>query len=171
MINYNSICIVYDKDSNTVVKKKAINNKSKSKIDIGWREWISLTEFNDFYLKAKIDTGATMSALHATHINQYDKDGSKYVRFRLHQSDAYKMIRKPIIGYKTIKNSFGKKQLRPLINMSIKIGDNVIDTVITLTRRSSMTYPVLIGRSSLENNYRINPKQSYLTGKIKQNSK
>ena len=152
--------------------KKVVNKKrKKSKIDIGWREWISLTEFNDFFLKAKIDTGATMSALHATHIKEYDDEGFKYVRFRLYQSDAYKMSKKPIVGYKTIKNSFGKKQLRPLINMSIKIGDNVIDTVITLTRRSRMTYPVLIGRSSLANNYRINPKQSYLTGKIKPNSK
>ncbi len=153
------------------VVKKALHKKRTSKIDIGWREWISLTEFNDFYLKAKIDTGARMSALHATHIKEYNNDGSKYVRFRLYQSDAYKMIKKPIIGYKTIKNSFGKKQLRPLINMSIRIGDNTIDTVITLTRRSRMAYPVLIGRSSLANNYRINPKKSYLAGRIKSNSK
>ena len=140
-------------------------------MDIGWREWISLTEFNDFFLKAKIDTGATMSALHATHIKESDDEGYKFVRFRLYQSDAYKMIKKPIVGYKTIKNSFGKKQLRPLINMSIKIGDNVIDTVVTLARRSRMTYPVLIGRTSLANYYRINPKKSYLTGRIKSNSK
>ena len=76
------------------------------------------------------------------------------------------MIKKPIAGYKTIKNSFGKKQLRPLINISIKIGDNVFDTVITLARRSRMTYPVLIGRSSLAKNYRINPRQSYLAGRM-----
>ena len=170
MINYKSICIIPDKDLNTVIKK-AINKKRKSKIDIGWREWISLTEFNNFYLKAKIDTGAAMSALHATHIKEYEKDGSKYVRFRLHQFETYKMIKKPIVGYKTIKNSFGKKQLRPIINISIKIGYNVINTVITLTRRSRMTYPVLIGRSSLKNNYRINPKKSYLAGRIKPNSK
>tara|TARA_B100001250_G_C19778482_1_gene780724 strand:+ start:1232 stop:1687 length:456 start_codon:yes stop_codon:yes gene_type:complete len=150
--------------------KKSIRNR-KSKIDIGWREWISLTEFNNFYLKAKIDTGATMSALHATHIKEYDNQGSKYVSFRLYQSDSFKMFEKPILGYKTIKNSFGKKQSRPLINISIKIGDNIFDTVITLTKRSRMTYPVLIGRSSLAKNYRINPRQSYLTGKIKPISK
>ena len=51
--------------------------RKQSLIDIGWREWISLPEFNDFYLKAKIDTGATMSALHATHIKEYDSKGSK----------------------------------------------------------------------------------------------
>ena len=151
--------------------KKISKKKKKSFIDIGWREWISLTEFNDFYLKAKIDTGATMSALHATHIKEYDSKGSKYVKFRLHQSKTYKMIKKPIIGYKTIKSSFGKKQMRPVVNISIKIGDNIIDTDITLTRRSRMTYPVLIGRSSLERNYRINPKRSYLTGKDKVISK
>ncbi len=77
------------------------------------------------------------------------------------------MLKKPIVGYKTIKNSFGKKQLRPLVNISIKIGNKIIDTPITLTRRSRMAYPVLIGRSALNKNYRINPKRSYLTGKNK----
>ena len=134
-----------------------MKNRNQSLIDIGWREWISLTEFNDFYLKAKIDTGATMSALHATHIKEYESKGSIYVKFRLHQSKTYKLIIKRIIWYKTIKSSFGKKQMRPLVNISIKIGDCVIDTVITLTRRSRMTYPVLIGWSSLGKNYRIYP--------------
>ena len=138
----------------------------KPKIDIGWREWVSLVDFKDFYLKAKIDTGATISALHATHIEQFEVEGDKYVKFRLHQSKSYKMIEKPVVGYKMIKNSFGKKQLRPLINISIKIGNNTIDTMITLTTRSRMTYPVLIGRSTLDNNYRINPSKSFLTGKL-----
>ena len=128
----------------------------KPTIDIGWREWISLVDFKDFYLKAKIDTGATISALHATHIEEFNFRGDKYVKFRLYQSKSYKMI----------KNSFGKKQLRPLINISIKIGNNTIDTIITLTTRSRMTYPVLIGRSTLDNNYRINPRKSFLTGKL-----
>ncbi|RZP23763.1 ATP-dependent zinc protease [bacterium] len=135
-------------------------------IDIGWREWISLVDFKNFYLKAKIDTGATISALHATHIEEFNFKGVKYVKFRLYQSKSYKMIKKPVVGYKMIKNSFGKKQLRPLINISIKIGNNTIDTIITLTTRSRMTYPVLIGRSTLNNNYRINPRKSFLTGKL-----
>ena len=144
------------------MKKKII----RPIIDIGWREWISLVDFKDFYLKAKIDTGATISALHATHIREYNFKGGKYVKFRLYQSKSYKMIKRPIVGYKTIKNSFGKKQLRPHINISIKIGNDTIDTIITLTTRSQMTYPVLIGRSTLNNNYRINPKKSFLTGKL-----
>ena len=143
--------------------------KKKTKrptIDIGWREWISIVDFKDFYLKAKIDTGATISALHATHIEEFNFKGSKYVSFRLHQSNSYKMIKKPIVGYKTIKNSFGKKQLRPLINLSIKIGNDTINTIITLTKRSRMTYPILIGRSALDKNYRVNPRRSFLTGKL-----
>lgn len=138
---------------------------NKNIIDIGWREWISIVEFEDFYLKAKIDTGATISALHATHIEEIDYEGDKYVRFRLYQTKSYRNIKKPIVGYKTIKNSFGKKQHRPLIKISIKIGDNIINTIITLTTRSRMTYPVLIGRSTLNNNYRINPRKSFLAGK------
>ncbi len=135
-------------------------------IDIGWREWISIVDFKNFYLKAKIDTGATISALHATHIEEFNFKGNKYVKFRLYHLKSYKMIKKPVVGYKTIKNSFGKKQLRPLVNISIKIGNNTINTLITLTTRSRMTYPVLIGRSTLDNNYRINPRKSFLTGKL-----
>jgi len=135
-------------------------------IDIGWREWISLVDINDFNLKAKIDTGATISALHATHIKEFDRNNERYVKFRIHQSKSYKIIKKPVLGYKTIKNSFGKKQSRPLISISIKMGNNIIDTLITLAKRSNMTYPVLIGRSSLKKNYRINPRKSYLTGEI-----
>ena len=138
---------------------------NKNIIDIGWREWISIVDFEDFHLKAKIDTGATISALHATHIKEIDYEGDKYVRFRLYQTKSYRNIKKPIVGYKTIKNSFGKKQHRPLIKISIKIGGNIIDTIITLTTRSRMTYPVLIGRSTLNNNYRINPRKSFLAGK------
>ena len=138
----------------------------KQTIDIGWREWVSIVDFKDFYLKAKIDTGATISALHATHIEEFDFKGNKYVKFRLYKARSYKMIKKPVLGYKIIKNSFGKKQLRPFINISIKIGSNTIDTIITLAARSRMTYPLLIGRSTLDNNYRINPSKSYLTGKL-----
>lgn len=151
--------------------KKISKKKKKLLIDIGWREWISLIEFNNFYLKAKIDTGASMSAMHATHIKEYDSKQGNFVKFRVHQSKSYVMIKKPIVGYKTIKSSFGKKQMRPVVNISIKIGDNIIDTDITLTRRSRMTYPVLIGRSSLGRNYRINPKRSYLKGRDKIKSK
>ena len=141
-------------------------NKKKSIIDIGWREWVSLVDYKNLHLKAKIDTGATISALHATHIKEFDYKGDRYVKFRLYNIKSYKMIKKPIVGYKTIKNSFGKKQLRPLISISIKIGNNIIDTTITLTTRARMTYPLLIGRSTLDNNYRINPKKSFLTGKL-----
>ena len=143
-----------------------IKNKNTI-IDIGWREWISIVDFEDFYLKAKIDTGATISALHATHIEEIDHKGDKYVKFRLYQTKSYRNIKKPIVGYKTIKNSFGKKQLRPLIKISIKIGDNIIDTITTLATRSRMTYPLLIGRSTLNNSYRINPRKSFLAGKNK----
>ena len=59
-----------------------IKKNKDSLVDIGWREWISLTDFKNFYLKAKIDTGAAMSALHATHIKEYNSNGSRYVKFR-----------------------------------------------------------------------------------------
>ena len=88
-----------------------MNRKVKLNIiDIGWREWIELVDFDNFHLKAKIDTGATISALHATHIKEFIFKRKPYVEFRLHQSKSYKKIKKPVVGYKTIKNSFGDRK-------------------------------------------------------------
>ena len=61
-------------------------NSRKEIIDIGWREWIKLVDFDDFYLKEKIDTGATMSALHTTNIKEFERNKKKYVEFRLHRT-------------------------------------------------------------------------------------
>ena len=71
-----------------------MNRKVKLNIiDIGWREWIELVDFDNFHLKAKIDTGATISALHATHIKEFVFKRKTYVKFRLHQSKSYKKIK------------------------------------------------------------------------------
>jgi len=131
---------------------------------------IGLDTFNAFGAQAtNMSFGELYSAIQQGVLDGAESDHIDLLVEKFYEVTKYVSYTEHL--YLSVALIFSKKQLKPLINMSIKIGDNVIDTVITLTRRSRMTYPVLIGRSSLANNYRINPKQSYLTGRIIQNSK
>ena len=149
-----------------------INSKSRHKsVLIGWREWISFPDNGNFSIKAKIDTGARTSAVHATHIREMEKNDEKWVKFRLYQSGKYLFVEAPIIEYRKITNSFGVSEQRPVIDIKIKLGKNSWKTEVTLARRSGMTYPMLIGRNSLKNNYLVHPHQSYLIGAPKNEKK
>ena len=132
---------------------------------IGWREWIYLPKFDDFAIKAKVDTGARTSALHATQIKEYDINGKKLVSFRLHQSNNHIDISTQLIRYLKITSSFGDSEIRPLIRLKIRLGERSWFTEVTLTKRTRMTYPMLIGRNTLMKKYLIHSHKSYLTGK------
>ena len=143
-----------------IKKQKYFNYTS-----IGWREWIYLPKFDDFAIKAKVDTGARTSALHATQIKEYDCKGKKLVSFRLHQSNNHIDISTQLIKYLKITSSFGDNEIRPLIKLKIRLGERSWFTEVTLTKRTRMTYPMLIGRNTLMKKYLIHSHKSYLTGK------
>ena len=143
------------------IKKRKFYNYTS----IGWREWIYLPKYDDFAIKAKVDTGARTSALHATQIKEYDKNGKILVSFRLHQSKNHIDITTQLIKYLKITSSFGNSEIRPLIRLKIRLGERSWFTEVTLTKRTRMTYPMLIGRNTLMKKYLIHSHKSYLTGK------
>ena len=143
------------------VKKQKYYNYTS----IGWREWIYLPKYDDFAMKAKVDTGARTSALHAIHIKEYDCNGKKMVSFRLNQSNKQIDISTQLIRYLKITSSFGDSEIRPLIRLKIRLGERSWVTEVTLTKRTRMTYPMLIGRNTLMKKYLIHSHKSYLTGK------
>ena len=144
---------------------KVKKQKNYNYTSIGWREWIYLPKYEDFAIKAKVDTGARTSALHATQIKEYDNNGNKLVSFRLHQSNKYIEISTQLIRYLKITSSFGDSEVRPLIRLKIRLGESSWFTEVTLTKRNRMTYPMLIGRNTLMKKYLIHSHKSYLTGK------
>lgn len=133
---------------------------------IGWRELVSLSQFKLFNIKAKIDTGAKTSALHAENIEHITVKGKKYVRFTV-TSDEGKLttIKSPLIEERDIKSSTGHKTRRPVVKTKIEMGNDIFDIEITLINRDLMGFKMLIGRDALSNNYFINPARSYLLGK------
>ena len=146
-----------------------INYKKKSISDrftlIGWREWIYLPSYKNFPIKAKIDTGARTSALHAGSINEYERDGENWVKFELVQKNLKIDVDTKLLKHVKIINSFGGTEIRPLVNLKIKLGHSVWDTSVTLTKRAKLMYPMLIGRNTLKKRYIIHSNKSYLTGK------
>ena len=140
------------------------NNVKNSLTPLGWREWVFLPSYNDFKLKAKIDTGARTSAIHANNIHVYRKNGSEMVKFKIYKSNSFLEVDTELVSYKKIKSSFGQTETRPTVHMKIQIGGEIWLTEITLAQRAKLTYPMLIGRNTLNKRHIIHSHRSYLAG-------
>ena len=114
-----------------------------AKTTIGWRERVILLDFDKSVIKAKMDTGARTSSLHATHISESDDSGKKYVTFRLKNignNTKYKFFKSELKEWRIVRNSGGDEEYRPVINTKVKIGNKTMNIEITLTQRSRMSY-------------------------------
>tara|TARA_B100000953_G_C17878218_1_gene377127 strand:- start:256 stop:687 length:432 start_codon:yes stop_codon:yes gene_type:complete len=138
-----------------------------AKITVGWREKIELLDFDNSIVKAKMDTGARTSSLHATHISEKEELEKKYVTFRLktiiNDSVKYKFFKCELKEWRIVKNSGGDEEYRPVINIRIKIGAKKMKIEVTLTQRSRMSYDMLIGRTALRKKFLIDSGKSYTT--------
>jgi len=136
---------------------------------LGWREWVTLPELNIEHIKAKIDTGARSSALHAFAIEPYRKARQRWVMFAIHpqqnNTDIVIECHAPIKDRRMVSDSGGHKQRRYVIETSILLGSAIITAEMTLTNRDSMLFRMLIGRTSLNDRFLIDPSASYCQGK------
>ncbi|MFT6102522.1 MAG: hypothetical protein ACJATV_000991 [Granulosicoccus sp.] len=136
---------------------------------LGWREWVSLPDLGITKIKAKIDTGARTSALHAYFIEPYHKANQHYVRFGLHpiQGDINNAIICDALVFdeRTVTDSGGHAEPRFVIQTPLVIGDVSRLIEMTLTNRDTMKFRMLVGRTALENDFYVNPAMSYCTGK------
>lgn len=136
---------------------------------LGWREWVALPELNIMQIKAKIDTGARSSALHAFTIEPYRKGGQRWVMFAIHpkqkREDIVLECHAPIKDRRLVMDSGGHKQRRYVIETPLTLGASLFNIEITLTNRDSMLFRMLIGRTALKNRFSINPSASYLQGR------
>ena len=151
----------------TEIKLKPKTTTTSNKI-IGWREWISLPSLGLPAIKAKIDTGAKTSSLHAYDIHLIEKHGKEYVRFKvhpLHKDLALEVeCEAPLIEVRAVTDSGGHKEERYVVEATMVMGRLKKKIELTLTNRLSMKYRMLIGRSALRHFY-IDPTQSFLLGK------
>lgn len=134
---------------------------------IGWRERVGLPELGLSLIEAKIDTGARTSALHATRIEEFERDGAPWVRFhiphagRLHARNC----EAPLLGQRSIKNTSGVGQDRHVISTRLVFGARAWRIEVSLTDRASMKMPLILGRTAFRRRgILVDAGKSYLTG-------
>jgi hypothetical protein len=138
-------------------------------ISVGWREWVSLPELGIKKIKAKIDSGARTSCLHAFYIETFKKNGGNWVRFGIHpyqkNTDKKLYCEAEIIDERVVSDSGGHKENRYVIKTQLVLGDKSWPIEITLSNRDTMRFRMLLGRTAMENKINIIPEASYLAGK------
>ena len=144
--------------------------KTKLQI-IGTTDCIDFVDAEIENLPCKIDTGASISAIHADRIRIVKKNGEEYLSFKLldkkHPNFNNKEIVTPDFREKRIKNSFGEAEDRYQVKLKIKVFDKIYNSSFTLTNRKQMTYPVLLGKKFLKGKFLVDVSQQNLSFKYK----
>jgi hypothetical protein len=117
-------------------------------------------------IKAKVDTGADNSSLHAFNIERYEDDGRPMVRFEVH---PHQRKRKPsvdcvaeVVGERMVKNPGGRAEKRPVIRTKLVVAGEEFEALVNLTTRDEMTFRMLLGRRTVSKNFLVDPGRSYL---------
>jgi hypothetical protein len=136
---------------------------------LGWREWASLPELGVEAIKAKLDTGARTSALHAFDLERFDRDDTEMVRFQIHphqrSAEGAVTVECPLVDERWVRNSGGQRELRPVIETTVRIGARAWPIELTLTRRDAMGFRMLLGRQALRKRALVDPGRSYRAGR------
>ena len=133
-------------------------------LNIGWREWACLPDLSPHPFRAKIDTGAKTSALHAKDL-QLSPDGTR-VHFKMKSTDGWEVLDDiDVVDHRIVRSSNGKVEDRPVILTRLRMGGREWDIHVTLTNRKRMKYHMLIGREALEGRTIIHAGSSYLLSK------
>lgn len=137
---------------------------------IGWREWVSLPDLGIDKIKAKVDTGARSSSLHAFDIEMFQKDGADWVRFKVHpvqrKDIALVELESPVLDTRSVRSSSGKAAVRPVIVTNVALLGVTWPVELTLANRHQMGFRMLLGRQAFRRRFLVDAGKSYLGGKL-----
>jgi hypothetical protein len=141
-------------------------NRPKTKPLIGWREWVLLPDLAPVPVKAKIDTGARTSVLHAFRLALRTQSGEVWADFEVHpvqRSQARSAtVSHPVSGFRRVRSSSGHLERRPVIRTPVCIGPHRFEIDVTLTSRDEMGFRMLLGRAAVRRRFWVDPGRSYL---------
>ena len=142
----------------------------RKKIVIGWCEWCSLDGLNIPAIKAKVDTGAKTSALHAFNIKPYVKNGKDFVKFSVHPLQGNDRLtvdcRAPIVDERYVMSSNGHNERRFVISTLLTLGGDSWEIELTLSNRDPMRFRMLLGREAMGSHTMIVPQKALNQGKM-----
>ncbi|UJP11103.1 RimK/LysX family protein [Microbacterium sp. KUDC0406] len=146
-----------------------MGRSSHSNTLTGWREWIGLPDLGVEWIKAKIDTGARTSSLHAFDVEEFRRDGADWVRFRVNpwqdtSADAV-LAECPVHDRREVRSSSGHAETRLVVRLRVRLVDHEVTAEVTLTNRDEMGFRMLIGREALRRGYVVDPARSFLGGR------
>ena len=138
-------------------------------ITLGWREWVALPQLDIRRIKAKVDTGAKTSALHAFFVEPFTENDQQWVRFGIHpkQNNVKKEIicTAQVVDLRNVTNSGGYQEERYVIRTPVEVAGIRQDIELTLTNRDTMKFRMLLGRSGIPQGVFVDSHASYLTRK------
>ena len=142
---------------------------ANQQLAVGWREWVMLPDLGLENIKAKVDTGARTSCLHAFKIRPFIENDQQRVEFQIHpkqrNTDHVKTCIADVIDQRVVTDSGGHKEERWVIETLLRMGSHQWPIEVTLSSRDNMMFRMLIGRTALKNRVLVDSSKSYVIGK------
>ena len=142
---------------------------------IGWREWVGLPDLGIKAIKAKVDTGARSSSLHAFDVQELSRDGVTWVRFQIHpvqrSRDRAVTAEVPVFAFRSVRSSSGKAAIRPVIITNVLVLGVTWPIELTLANRDEMGFRMLLGREACRQRFLVDAGKSYYGGRPKRKKK
>jgi hypothetical protein len=137
---------------------------------IGWREWVALPDLGVDAIKAKVDTGARSSSLHAFDLERFETGGRAHLRFTVHptQRRAHPTVpvEVPLLRDTLVRNPGGREEVRPVIRTTVSWNGELWEVELNLTRRDEMGFRMLLGRQAVRRRFLVDPGRSFLGGAL-----
>lgn len=150
-------------------QERRVARARSSPLVVGWREWVGLPDLGIDWVKAKVDTGARSSSLHAYDLELVRRRGVEHVSFSVHplQRSAAKEVRAraEVIDHRSVTSSSGQASVRPVILTTVALAGASWPIELTLANRDEMGFRMLLGRQAVRGRFMVDPGRSYYGGK------